>query len=130
MKSPIFGKEKLLYFPQKSGIVPIFKKSPSSYISYFCHHAPCNSYYLPFKVVEWCSKAFEIDPKLEDRGIESLVEVKHQVVPVLRQVFSIYTGEKEIGNVWGRAEVGRGVEIGHNALHVLSGPAEQEVTQP
>ena len=41
MKSPIFGKEKLLYFPQKSGIVPIFKKSPSSYISYFCHHAPC-----------------------------------------------------------------------------------------
>ena len=40
MKSPIFGKEKLLYFPQKSGIVPIFKKSPSSYISYFCHHAP------------------------------------------------------------------------------------------
>ena len=38
MKSPIFGKEKLLYFPQKSGIVPIFKKSPSSYISYFCHH--------------------------------------------------------------------------------------------
>lgn len=43
MKSPIFGKEKLLYFPQKSGIVPIFKKSPSSYISYFCHHAPwCN----------------------------------------------------------------------------------------
>ena len=43
MKSPIFGKEKLLYFPQKSGIVPIFKKSPSSYISYFCHHAPCNN---------------------------------------------------------------------------------------
>ena len=42
MKSPIFGKEKLLYFPQKSGIVPIFKKSPSSYISYFCHHAPCS----------------------------------------------------------------------------------------
>ena len=40
MKSPIFGKEKLLYFPQKSGIVPIFKKSPSSYISYFCHHTP------------------------------------------------------------------------------------------
>ena len=43
MKSPIFGKEKLLYFPQKSGIVPIFKKSPSSYISYFCHHAPCTT---------------------------------------------------------------------------------------
>ena len=43
MKSPIFGKEKLLYFPQKSGIVPIFKKSPSSYISYFCHHAPCST---------------------------------------------------------------------------------------
>ena len=50
MKSPIFGKEKLLYFPQKSGIVPIFKKSPSSYISYFCHHAPCTremSVYTP-----------------------------------------------------------------------------------
>ena len=44
MKSPIFGKEKLLYFPQKSGIVPIFKKSPSSYISYFCHHAPCDKH--------------------------------------------------------------------------------------
>ena len=41
MKSPIFGKEKLLYFPQKSGIVPIFRKSPSSYISYFCEHTPC-----------------------------------------------------------------------------------------
>ena len=40
MKSPIFGKEKLLYFPQKSGIVPIFRKSPSSYISYFCHQTP------------------------------------------------------------------------------------------
>ena len=54
MKSPIFGKEKLLYFPQKSGIVPIFKKSPSSYISYFCHHAPWfivkakNSHFLFF----------------------------------------------------------------------------------
>ena len=47
MKSPIFGKEKLLYFPQKSGIVPIFKKSPSSYISYFCHHAPCPRYFVP-----------------------------------------------------------------------------------
>ena len=40
MKSPIFTKEKLLYFPQKSGIVPIFRKSPSSYISYFCEHTP------------------------------------------------------------------------------------------
>ena len=43
MKSPIFSKEKLLYFPQKSGIVPIFRKSPSSYISYFCEHTPCYS---------------------------------------------------------------------------------------
>ena len=42
MKSPIFSKEKLLYFPQKSGIVPIFRKSPSSYISYFCEHTPCS----------------------------------------------------------------------------------------
>ena len=43
MKSPIFSKEKLLYFPQKSGIVPIFRKSPSSYISYFCEYTPCCS---------------------------------------------------------------------------------------
>ena len=50
MKSPIFGKEKLLYFPQKSGIVPIFKKSPSSYISYFCHHAPCFRIILYFLI--------------------------------------------------------------------------------
>ena len=42
MKSPIFSKEKLLYFPQKSGIVPIFRKSPSSYISYCCEHTPCH----------------------------------------------------------------------------------------
>ncbi len=34
MKSPNFSKEKLLYFPQKSGIVPIFRKSPSSYVPY------------------------------------------------------------------------------------------------
>ena len=40
MKSPIFSKEKLLYFPQKSGIVPIFRKSLSSYISYFCEYTP------------------------------------------------------------------------------------------
>ena len=40
MKSPIFSKEKLLYFPKKSGIVPIFRKSPSSYISYFCEYTP------------------------------------------------------------------------------------------
>ena len=43
MKSPIFSKEKLLYFPQKSGIVPIFRKSPSSYISHFCEYTPCCS---------------------------------------------------------------------------------------
>ena len=42
MKSPIFSKEKLLYFPKKSGIVPIFRKSPSSYISYFCEYTPCD----------------------------------------------------------------------------------------
>ncbi len=57
MKSPIFGKEKLLYFPQKSGIVPIFKKSPSSYISYFCHHAPwgkeIQKYALPTLAYIW-----------------------------------------------------------------------------
>ena len=53
MKSPIFGKEKLLYFPQKSGIVPIFKKSPSSYISYFCHHAPWRTTTLPWVSTTW-----------------------------------------------------------------------------
>ena len=41
MKSPIFSKEKLLYFPQKSSIVPIFRKIPSSYISYFGEYTPC-----------------------------------------------------------------------------------------
>ena len=46
MKSPIFSMEKLLYFPEKSGIVPIFRKSPSSYISYFCEHTPCNNIVL------------------------------------------------------------------------------------
>ena len=40
MKSPIFSKEKLLYFPQKSSIVPIFRKIPSSYISYFGEYTP------------------------------------------------------------------------------------------
>ena len=39
MKSPIFSKEKLLYFPQKSSIVPIFRKIPSSYISYWFNAA-------------------------------------------------------------------------------------------
>ena len=40
MKSPIFGKEKLLYFPQKSGILPIFSKSLGSYISYLREYTP------------------------------------------------------------------------------------------
>ena len=64
MKSPIFGKEKLLYFPQKSGIVPIFKKSPSSYISYFCHHAPCaksRSNTASLKVILLVSKYTPVD---------------------------------------------------------------------
>ena len=53
MKSPIFGKEKLLYFPQKSGIVPIFSKRPSSYISYFCEYTPCfNIFY--YKTIAGC----------------------------------------------------------------------------
>ena len=43
MKSPIFSKEKLLYFPQKSSIVPIFRKIPSSYISYFGEYTPCGT---------------------------------------------------------------------------------------
>ena len=43
MKSPIFSKEKLLYFPQKSSIVPIFRKIPSSYISYFGEYTPCST---------------------------------------------------------------------------------------
>ena len=44
MKSPIFSREKLLYFPQKSSIVPIFRKIPSSYISYFGEYTPCPSF--------------------------------------------------------------------------------------
>ena len=43
MKSPIFSREKLLYFPQKSSIVPIFRKIPSSYISYFGEYTPCST---------------------------------------------------------------------------------------
>ena len=30
MKSPIFSKEKLLYFPQKPGIVPIFSNKENN----------------------------------------------------------------------------------------------------
>ena len=49
MKSPIFSKEKLLYFPKKSGIVPIFRKSPSSYINYLCEYTPWYKHYSDYE---------------------------------------------------------------------------------